>query len=405
MPHDTLKYGTLLRHERSPAAGRGDDEMVACAVAATPSIGTARRLVVKVGSDLVVDWNSGSIKQPWLATLVHDIARLRRLRCEVVLVSSGAVAMGRHTLGLRGEKLGVRERQAAAAAGQMHITRAYTELFARQGLLAAQVLLTPDDTAVRHRNLNLRAMLMQLLSTGAIPIINENDAVTTGAAGFGDNDRLAARIAQIIAADVLVLLSNIDGLYTSDPKRSASANLMREIHEVTPEIERMAGSASSYLSAGGMATKVAAARMAFAIGCAMVIADGRNAQPLSRIDSGAPCTWFLPPQTARIARKAAIASSFAPSGDLVVNLTAADGIRRGQNLDVTGIRGFAGHFVRGNVIVVRDLNGKEIARGLTLCSSLELNEARQSMAAESGVQPLDPARNLIIHSDDLVVTE
>lgn len=369
------------------------------------AVGAARRLVVKVGSDLVVDWNSGSIKQAWLATLVHDIARLRRRRCDVVLVSSGAVAMGRYTLSFHGEKLRVRERQAAAAAGQMGITRAYTELFARQGLSAAQVLLTPDDTAVRHRTRNLRAMLTQLLSTGAIPIINENEAVTTSAAGLGDNDRLAARIAQIIVADVLVLLSNIDGLYTSDPKRSASAILIRDVHEVTPEIERMARGSSSYYNSGGMATKVTAARMAFAIGCAMVIADGRNAQPLSRIDSGEPCTWFLPPQAARIARKAAIASSFAPSGDLVVHLIAAEEIRRGRNLDVTGIRGFVGHFARGNVIIVRDPNGKEIARGLALCSSLQLNEARQLIAAETGAEPLDLARNLIVHSDDLVLTE
>ncbi|HWX36535.1 MAG TPA: glutamate 5-kinase [Steroidobacteraceae bacterium] len=401
MPQDSLNHGTLLRHASTPRPLTlgGDDKMAARA------IGAARRLVVKIGSDLVVDWNTGSTRQAWLATLVRDIARLRRLRCDVVLVSSGAVAMGRHMLGLHGEKLRVRERQAAAAAGQMSITRAYTELFAWEGLSAAQVLLTPDDTALRHRSRNLRAMLTQLLSNGAIPIVNENDAVTTSATGFGDNDRLAARIAQIIVADVLVVLSNIDGLYTSDPMRSASATPIREVHEITSEIERMAGGSSSCYGSGGMTTKIAAARMAFAIGCAMVIADGRNAQPLSRIDNGEPCTWFLPPQAARIARKAAIASSFAPSGDLVVHLTAAEEIRRGRNLDVTGIRGFVGHFARGNVVAVRDLDGKEIARGLALCSSFELKEARRLTAAETGVAPIDLARNLIVHSDDIVLTE
>jgi glutamate 5-kinase len=383
---------------------RGDLAAIARSAGPKQLIGDARRLVVKIGSDLVVDWNGGSINRAWLETLVDDVARLRRLRCDVVLVSSGAVAMGRHTLGLHGDRLGVRERQAAAAAGQMGITRVYTELFAQQGISAAQVLLTPDDTARRHRNRNLRAMLTQLLSTGAIPVINENDAVTTGAAGFGDNDRLAARIAQMIVADVLVLLSNVNGFYTSDPKRSATATLIREVHEITPAMEHVAGGPSSPYSTGGMATKIAAARIAFATGCATVIADGRNAQPLLRIDRGEPCTWFLPSQAARSARKAAIASSFVPSGDLVVHRTATEEIRRGESLGVAGIWHLAGHFARGNVIVVRDQSGREFARGLTLCSSTELAKARQSMTA-GAAEPADMARNVVIHSDDLVLTE
>jgi glutamate 5-kinase len=369
------------------------------------TVEASRRLVVKIGSDLVVDRNSGSIRQDWLATLVRDIARLRRLRCDVVLVSSGAIAAGRHLLGLGDEALTMREQQAAAAAGQMAITRAYTEQFTRQGLAAAQILLTPDDTGLRHRNRNLRAMLTQLLSTGTIPIINENDAVTTGTAGFGDNDRLAARVAQILVADVLVLLSNIDGLYTSDPRRSADATPIREIYEITSDIERMAGGASSAYSRGGMVTKVSAARMAFTIGCKMVIADGRYAHPLSKIDGGDPCTWFLPSQAARVARKAAIASSFTPSGDLVLHHGAAEEIRLGRSLHLIAIDTFAGHFARGNVVVVRDTDGTEIARGMALYSSKELNETLRLLPMDNRMPAPDAAYNLVVHSDDLVLSE
>ncbi|WP_164935264.1 glutamate 5-kinase [Bradyrhizobium zhanjiangense] len=266
-------------------------------------LASARRITVKIGSALILDQAGGAIREEWLDSLADDIARLRGRGQDVAVVSSGAVAIGRHALDLHQNTLSKTDRQAAAAVGQVQLARAYTETFARHRLTVAQILLTPDDTTERHRLANVSATLINLLNFQTIPVVNENDAITSCGASFGDNDRLAARTAQLIGSDILVLLSNVAGLYSADPYESSSTVLIREVHNVTPEIEQMAGGARPGYSAGGMISKLVAARMALASGCTMIIADGRDTHPLSAIDAGKPCTWFHPSPAAPIARK------------------------------------------------------------------------------------------------------
>src|SRR5918911_4543446 len=238
------------------------------------SLATSKRLVVKIGSALLVDDESGDIRRKWLEALCDDVAALRKGGTEVVLVSSGAIAVGRRRLGLETGVLRLEEKQAAAATGKIRLAHAYQEALARHGITCAQILLTPEDTEERRRHLNARATLNQLLALGAVPVINENDTVATAEIRFGDNDRLAARVAQMVSADTLVLLSDIDGLYTADPRRDEAARLIPEVRELTPEIEAMAGAAPAGYSSGGMITKLAAARIAMAAGCRMGIGKG-----------------------------------------------------------------------------------------------------------------------------------
>ncbi|MGB8205147.1 MAG: glutamate 5-kinase, partial [Candidatus Baltobacteraceae bacterium] len=273
------------------------------------SLATARRLIVKIGSALLVDAATGDIRRTWLAALVEDIALCRARGQEVLLVSSGAIAVGRRHLGLAGRTLKLEEKQAAAATGQIRLAHAYLEALGRHGIGVAQILLTPDDTEERHRHLNARATLEALLALGAVPVINENDTVATAEIRFGDNDRLAARVAQMISADTLVLLSDIDGLYTADPRRDPEAQHIAEVSAITPEIEAMAGQAPAGYSSGGMVTKLAAARIATAAGCRMAIARGKGLRPLAAIEAGARVTWFLPDSEPRTARKRWIAGA------------------------------------------------------------------------------------------------
>ncbi|HEX7968421.1 MAG TPA: glutamate 5-kinase, partial [Stellaceae bacterium] len=258
------------------------------------SLASARRLIVKIGSALLADDATGDIRRSWLAALVEDLARCRARGQEVLIVSSGAIAVGRRQLGLAGRALKLEEKQAAAATGQIRLAHAYQEALAQHGLTVAQILLTPEDTEERRRHLNARATLEQLLALGAVPVTNENDTVATTEIRFGDNDRLAARVAQMISADTLVLLSDIDGLYTADPRKHPAARHLPEVREITREIEAMGGEANSSYSSGGMVTKLAAARIAMAAGCRMVIARGDRLHPLAAIEGGAPCTWFIP---------------------------------------------------------------------------------------------------------------
>ncbi|UVO33113.1 glutamate 5-kinase [Bradyrhizobium arachidis] len=369
------------------------------------TLASARRLVVKIGSALIVDQASGTVREPWLETLAEDIGRLRGRGQDVVLVSSGAVAIGRHALDLHQKTLPKKERQAAAAVGQMHLARAFRESFARHRLSVAQVLLTLHDTTERQRMLNVRATLTNLLTFQAIPVLNENDVVARSAACFGDNDRLAARVAHLIGCDTLVLLSNVDGLYSGDPYKSSAVKLIREVQEVTPEIERMAGGARSGYSSGGMVTKLAAARMALASGVNMAIADGRDVHPLSAFDKGKPCTWFQPSIEARIARKTRIAATLKPAGVLVVNAAAAMNLLSGEDLCATGVISYCGDFGRGDAVVVRDVHGNEFARGLSIHSSTELGY----ITRQPGKEPESPwafsASSQIIHRDDLALAE
>src|SRR6201993_1732432 len=278
----------------------------------------ARQLVVKIGSALLAAAD-GEVRLPWLAGLADDVARCRSRGQEVILVSSGSIAVGRRHLGLAGRRLRLEEKQAAAATGQIRLAHAYQEALAKHGITVAQILLTPDDTEERRRHLNARATLNQLLALGAVPVINENDTVATAEIRFGDNDRLAARVAQMVSADTLVLLSDIDGLYTADPRKDRAAVLIPEVRELTPEIEAMAGAAPEGYSSGGMVTKLAAARIAMAAGCRMVIAMGKTMQPLSAVENGATATWFVPQAEPLTARKRWIAGHLNPMGTLTVD--------------------------------------------------------------------------------------
>ncbi|CAK0771233.1 Glutamate 5-kinase [Azospirillaceae bacterium] len=371
---------------------------------------SARRLIVKIGSALLVDETTGSIRRDWLDALADDVAACAARGQEVVIVTSGAVAVGREHLGLTGRPLRLEEKQAAAATGQIRLAHAYQETLARHALTVAQILLTLDDTEERRRHLNGRNTIDTLLKLRAIPVINENDTVATSEIRFGDNDRLAARVAQMISADTLVLLSDIDGLYTADPRKDATASLIPEVRELTPNIEAMAGepSAGGY-STGGMVTKIAAARIAMAAGCRMVISKGKRMNPLrglekSMAEGGAPCTWFIPSAEPRTARKRWIAGHLNAGGVVTVDDGAAAALGRGGSLLPAGVTGVEGQYLRGDLVIVRDLQGREIARGL---SAYAAADARRIMGRKSAEIPeiLNfHGRDAMIHRDDLVLT-
>jgi glutamate 5-kinase len=295
-------------------------------------IAAARRIVVKIGSALLVDRASGQLDAPWFDALVADLARLRRRGQDVLVVSSGAIALGRRHLGLRRGALRLEESQAAAAAGQIRLAHAWQEALGRHEVPVAQVLLTLGDTEQRRRYLNARGTLETLLALGAVPVINENDTVATEEIRYGDNDRLAARVAQMISADCLLLLSDTDGLYTADPRYATHAELIAEVRAVTPEIEAMAGEAATEFGRGGMMTKVAAGRIALAAGCHMAIASGRVRQPVRAVEEGARCTWFVASASPARVRKQWIAGTLRPRGELVVDDGAAAALAAGKSL-------------------------------------------------------------------------
>lgn len=364
----------------------------------------ARRVVIKVGSALLVEAATGKVNRSWLTTLAADIARLRSRGQDVLLVSSGAIALGRRQLGLEPGKLKLEESQAAAAVGQIRLAHAWKEVLEHHGLTVAQILLTFGDTEQRRRYLNARSTLGTLLKLGAVPFINENDTVATSEIRYGDNDRLAARVAQMISADCLVLLSDVDGLYTADPTRDKQARFIPEIRAITPDIERMAGGASSAVGSGGMATKIAAAKIAVAAGCHMGIALGHEMHPLSRIEQGARCSWFFPLATPATVRKQWIGGTLKPAGELHVDTGAVQALRTGKSLLPAGVTGVTGRFERGDAVIVRDTAGIEIARGLSAYSS---NDAEQIRGRKSGeIEALlgFRGRDEIIHRDDLVIT-
>jgi glutamate 5-kinase len=369
------------------------------------SLATARRLIIKIGSALLVDDASGAIRRDWLDALVEDIARCRARGQEVLIVSSGAVAVGRRHLGLVGRPLKLEEKQAAASAGQIRLAHAYLEALGRHGIGVAQILLTPEDTEVRRRHLNARATLEQLLALGAVPVINENDTVATAEIRFGDNDRLAARVAQMISADTLVLLSDIDGLYVADPRRDATARHIGEVRAITPEIEAMAGHAPAGYSSGGMVTKLAAARIAMAAGCRMVIARGEGLHPLAAIEAGARVTWFLPSSEPRTARKRWIAGAVNTAGILVVDDGAAAALTRGTSLLPAGIVAVEGSFERGDAVIVKSRDGRELARGLSAYSSADAQSIAGHKSGEIETILGYRGRHEMIHRDDLVVSE
>ncbi len=372
-------------------------------VSARPLV-QARRIVIKIGSALLVEQATGRLNRAWLETLAADIARLRARGQEVLLVSSGAIALGRRHLGLEPGKLKLDESQAAAAVGQIRLAHAWKEVLDAHELTVAQILLTFGDTEERRRYLNGRNTLSTLLKLGAIPLINENDTVATAEIRYGDNDRLAARVAQMISADCLVLLSDVDGLYTADPTRDSSAKFIPEIKGITAEIERMAGGAASDVGSGGMATKIAAAKIAVGAGCHMCVALGHELHPLKRIETGARCSWFYPANNPTTVRKQWIAGSLKPAGELHVDAGAAAALKRGKSLLSAGVTRIGGRFERGDALLVRSPEGKEIARGLSAYSSNDAERlcGRKSSEIE-GILGYR-GRDEMIHRDDLVVT-
>jgi len=368
----------------------------------------ARRLVVKIGSALLATEN-GEVRRTWLDGLAEDVARCRTRDQELILVSSGAIAVGCRQLGLAGRRLRLEEKQAAAATGQIRLAHAYQEALARHRITVAQILLTLDDTEERRRHLNARATFAQLLTLGAVPVVNENDTIATAEIQFGDNDRLAARVAQMTSADMLVLLSDIDGLYTTDPRKDPAARHIPLVSEIGPEIEAMAGEAAAGYSSGGMVTKLAAARISMNAGCRMLIARGKVgdsvAGPLAAIEAGGSATLFLPRGEPRSARKAWIAGAVNPSGAVIVDDGAARALRRGTSLLPAGLVAVEGIFERGDAVIIRKRSGAEVGRGLSAYSSADICRIAGHKSGEIAEILGYRGRDEIIHRDDLVVTE
>lgn len=363
----------------------------------------ARRVVVKIGSSLLVERSTGRLHRKWLESFVAELARMRGRGQDVVLVSSGAIALGRRYLGLRPEQRNLDEKQAAAAAGQVILAHAYQELLNRHDVKVAQVLLTLEDTESRRRYLNARNTLETLLSLGAIPVINENDTVATAEIRYGDNDRLGARVAEMVSADCLVLLSDVDGLYDADPTRNPAAQLIPEVRDITPEVEALAGASSTEFGSGGMVTKLVAARIALSAGCATVIASGKLMRPLRAIEAGRPCTWFVTSRTPLAARKQWIAGTLKPRGHLTIDAGAEKALAAGRSLLPVGVVDVEGSFGRGDAVTVRNREGRDLARGLVAYGSDEARriQGRRSEEIEALLGYRD--RDELIHRDNLVV--
>lgn len=365
-------------------------------------VAEAKRLIVKIGSSLLVDDVSGEIRRDWMDSLCDDVARCRARGQEVVLVSSGAVAVGRRHLHLT-QPLKLEEKQAAAATGQIRLAHAYQEALARHGITVAQVLLTLSDSEDRRRYLNARETLDTLLRLGAVPIINENDTVATTEIRFGDNDRLAARVAQMISADALVLFSDIDGLYTADPRRDPAAIFLPEVREITPEIEAMAGDPGTGYGSGGMVTKLVAAKICLSAGCRMAIAKGDPLMPLAAIEAGARCTWFLPGAEPRTARKQWIYGSMKPVGSVTLDAGAAKALASGKSLLPAGVIAMDGEFERGDCVLVVNGDGRVLGRGLIAYSAEDARKILGRKSTEIEAILGFRGRDELIHRDDLVM--
>jgi len=370
-------------------------------------LATARRIVFKVGSALLVDARTGAANHAWLKAFCDDAAALRARGQQIVVVSSGAVALGRRRLGLTGRKsLTLPEKQAAAAAGQSLLMRAWEEAFEPHGISVAQILMTRDDTETRRRWLNARATTETLLGLGVVPVVNENDTVVTEEIRYGDNDRLAARVAQLAGADLLVLLSDIDGLYSADPRKDPNAAHLPLISEITPQIEAMAGgaNATSGVGTGGMATKIAAARIARAAGCATLITLGSRPHPLKAIEAGEKATLIEAGASPAAAYKAWIAGSLAPQGWLSVDAGAAAALARGKSLLAAGVRAVEGPFDKGDAVRIRDETGREVGRGLVRYDSADAHRIA-GLRSDAIEAELGFTEGPMIHADDLAVAE
>jgi glutamate 5-kinase len=368
-------------------------------------IAEAKRLVLKIGSSLFVDPESGALDREWLEELCIEVAEMHKGGQEVIIVSSGAIALGATQLGVNVARARLEESQAAAAAGQIQLAHAYQEILGRHGINAAQILLTLDDSENRRRYLNAASTLFMLLKCRAVPVVNENDTVATQEIRYGDNDRLAARVAQMVSADCLVLLSDVDGLYTGDPRTDSSAEHIPEVTELTRQHWEMAGGPGSNHGSGGMRTKLDAARIAMGAGCRILIAPGQVARPITAVRAGARVTWFLPSSTPRAARKQWIAGTLQPKGDLVVDDGAKAALSVGKSLLPAGVTRIDGEFERGDAVRVVDHAGSEIGRGLSAYGATDAR-AIAGRRSDAIASILDyRGRDEMIHRDDLVLTE
>jgi len=374
-------------------------------VTQVPSLERFNRVVIKVGSSLLVDSSRGAVRQAWLEALAADIAGLHRRGASVLVVSSGAIALGRTVAGLPKGSLKLEDSQASAAVGQIALSSEWSRALQKYAIVAGQVLLTLQDTEERRRYLNARATLGRLMAMRAIPIINENDTVATSEIRYGDNDRLAARVATMASADLLILLSDVAGLYDAPPSNHADARLLPVVERVTPEIEAMAGGAASELSRGGMRTKIEAARMATAAGAHMVIADGRVEHPIARIAEGGRCTWFLTPSNPVAARKIWIGGSLELKGAVFVDAGAAAALAGGKSLLPAGVTRIEGVFSRGDCVAIRDERGAEIGRGLVAYDALHAERIRGRKSRDIAHILGTAGRAEMIHRDDMALAD
>jgi glutamate 5-kinase len=371
----------------------------------TPSLNDFRRIVIKVGSSLLVDSAAGRLKRDWLDSLAGDLAALHVDRRDVLVVSSGAIALGRALLTIPAGTLKLEDSQAAAADGQIALARSWAESLGARGLTAGQVLVTLGDTEERRRYLNARSTIAKLLEWRSVPVINENDTTATTEIRYGDNDRLAARVATMVSADLLVLLSDIEGLYDKPPGQEGDGKLVPLVARITPEIEAMAGASGSELSRGGMFTKIEAGKIATSAGAHMVIASGRVAHPLQAIRSGAPCTWFLTPANPVTSRKRWIAGSLEPRGALIIDAGAVRALRSGKSLLPAGVIKIEGTFERGDAVLVRAPDGNEVGRGLIAYDAADADRIKGRSSADILLILGYTGRTEMIHRDDLVIRD
>jgi len=366
------------------------------------SLSAAKRLVVKIGSALLVERNTGDLRSDWLQSLAKDVAWLRGRGTDVVLVSSGSIALGRGVLGLPETDLVLQQSQAAAAVGQIRLARAYEDAFAPHKITTAQVLVTLEDSRNRRRYLNSRATLGELLRLSVVPIVNENDTIATDEIRYGDNDRLAAQVAATVGADQLVLLSDVDGFYNANPCQNPAATRFDLIKQITPELEAMAGDAGSGLSKGGMKTKLMAAKTAMAAGCAMAICDGFEMRPLTALQNGGNATWFMPQDDPQTARKRWI-GAMKPMGGVTIDAGAARALTGGKSLLPAGVTNVTGDFQRGDPVSILALDGHQIGYGLSRYCSSDAKSVMGRRSAEIENILGHKARNSLIHRDDMVL--